>query len=200
MEAPKRRNADRRRYRGTRAIEAALMTTVLPGFSALAFGASALHNAKADLQRTTDAAALAASATFLQTDVADPTVLPRVTEECLGRNAVCDRTLAFGIDDAEFGRAVRDDFAGGHGFALAQTFPDAASAHTLNRGRTAVDREFGILAVTVGAGAGRQVTQKIAEPDASARSQVQGAVARGTIELRQALASLAGARSLKLIK
>ncbi|UCG17690.1 MAG: hypothetical protein JSV19_06610 [Phycisphaerales bacterium] len=152
MEARRRRNADRRRYQSTRAIETALMTTVLPGVSALAFGTGALHNAKADLQRATDAASLAASVTLSQDDVAESTVLPPVTDKCPGRRPAGDRISAFRVDDAEFGRAVRDDFAGGHGFAVAQAVPDAALAHTLNRGRAAVDREFRILAVTVGAG------------------------------------------------
>ena len=168
MEAPKGRNAGRRRYQGTRAIETALITTVLPGFFLPACDAGALHDAKADLQRTTDAAALAASAMLVQ--------------------------------DAESGRAVRDNSAGGSGFAPSQTLPDAVSAHILDRGRTVVERRVGILAVPAGVGAGRRLTQTIAESDGQARSQVQGAVAQGTIELRQALSGLGGAQSLRAIR
>lgn len=200
MEAPKRRKAGRRRYQGTRAIATALITTVFPGLSLLAFSAGALHNAKADLQRTADAAALAASAMLLQDDVDDPTVLPRATERRLAPAAAGGWMSAIGVDDAESGRAVCDNAAGGNGFALSQTFPDAVSAHALSRGRAAVERRVGILALPAGVTAGRQWTQTIAEPHGRARSQVQGAVARGTIELRQALAGLGGARPLRLIR
>ena len=54
------------RRRGAIVVQIALMLTAIAGFAALTIDVGAMYNAKADLQRTADAAALAGAAALYQ--------------------------------------------------------------------------------------------------------------------------------------
>ncbi|MBN1512428.1 MAG: hypothetical protein JXB13_10470, partial [Phycisphaerae bacterium] len=116
----------RRRSRGAVAVQVALMMAVLLGFAALAFDVGAMYNTKADLQRTADAAALAAAGMLSQFEAGDPMELARAAaEEYTAKNAAFGKTLTLAPSDVEFGRAVLDPVSGSYVFSPTQTLPDA---------------------------------------------------------------------------
>ncbi len=126
MEALKSVLTRRRRSRGAVAVQVAFMMAVLLGFAALAFDVGAMYNTKADLQRTADAAALAAAGMLSQFEAGDPMELARAAaEEYTAKNAAFGKSLSLAPSDVEFGRAVLDPVSGSYVFSPTQTLPDA---------------------------------------------------------------------------
>ena len=65
------------RRRGAVAVQVAVSMTAIMGFAALTIDVGVIYNAKTDLQRTADAAALAASSKLASFDEGDPMALAR---------------------------------------------------------------------------------------------------------------------------
>jgi Flp pilus assembly protein TadG len=62
-------------------VQVVVALGVLLGMAALAFDVGAMYNTKADMQRSVDAAALAAASMLAQYDAGDPLQLARTTAE-----------------------------------------------------------------------------------------------------------------------
>jgi Flp pilus assembly protein TadG len=114
------------RRRAAVAVQVAVMITVLVGFTAFSFDVGVMYNTKTELQRTVDAAALAAASRLAAFDDGDPLELAR--QEATGyvnRNAVFGKNVAVATNDVEFGRAVYNAATGSYDFTPTTTFPDA---------------------------------------------------------------------------
>lgn len=117
------------RRRGAVAIQVALAITAIVGFAALTIDVGAMYNAKADLQRTADAAALAAASRLAAFDEGDPVALARAEAVSFAnKNTVFGRYGAgtnLAPSDIEFGRAVYNAGTGSYDFQPTTSFPDA---------------------------------------------------------------------------
>ena len=114
------------RRRAVVVVQVAVMGTVLIGFAALAVDVSVICNAKGELQRTADAAALAAAARLTAYREGDPQELARQTAlTYTHQNAVLGRRVTLAPTDITFGRA--DWNAATHGYTFTPTTqnPDA---------------------------------------------------------------------------
>ncbi|HRX86081.1 MAG TPA: TadG family pilus assembly protein, partial [Phycisphaerae bacterium] len=119
------------RRRGLVAVQIAVAMTLIIGFAALTIDVGAMYNAKADLQRTADAAALAAASKLA--DYSDPSQSPQelaraeaarfTRENRVYGQEVAEMTLD--STDVEFGRAVFNAQTGGYDFVPGNTLPDA---------------------------------------------------------------------------
>lgn len=102
------------------------MSTVIMGFAALTVDMGAMYNTKADLQRTVDAAALAAASRLSAYSEGDPQALAKAQAELyVGANSVFGKQLQLGEGDVEFGTAVYDENSGQFEFQPTNDFPDA---------------------------------------------------------------------------
>jgi len=123
------RRTDRRR--GLVAVQVAVAMTLIIGFAALTIDVGAMYNAKADLQKTADAAALAAASKLADYSHAtlSPMDLARAEAERLTRqNKVYGQEvaeLALDAADVEFGRAVYNATTGSFDFVPVSSTPDA---------------------------------------------------------------------------
>jgi len=116
---------------GLVAVQIAVALTLIIGFAALTIDVGAMYNAKADLQRTADAAALAAASKLA--DNSNPSVsamdLARAEAAKFTRqNFVYGQEvdeLQLGSADVEFGRAVFNSATGGYDFVPTTSAPDA---------------------------------------------------------------------------
>ena len=102
------------------------MMTAIVGFAALTVDVGVMYNAKADLQRTADAAALAAASRLIAFDQGEPTELAR--QEAIafaGRNNVFGKSISLEGSDVEFGRAVYNEQSGAYDFVPTDVLPDA---------------------------------------------------------------------------
>ena len=100
--------------------------TAIVGFAALTVDIGVMYNAKADLQRNVDSAALAAAARLIAFDEGDPMNLAR--QEALkfaAQNRVFGRTIILDSADIEFGRAVYSEYSGAYDFVPTTVLPDA---------------------------------------------------------------------------
>ena len=114
------------RRRAAVAVQVALSLTVLVGFTGLTVDVGAMYNAKSDLQRAADAAALAAASRLASYSEGDPLLLARAqADNYVSRNKVFGRELTLAESDVEFGRAVYDTASGSYTFSPTNTFPDA---------------------------------------------------------------------------
>ena len=116
-----------RRRRGVVAIQVAVMLAVLMGFAALTIDIGAMYNAKAELQRTADAAALAAATMLGEYADGDPIQLARgaAVESAYG-NLVAGEPLQLNpATDIEFGRANYDPDSNSYTFTPTEVVPDA---------------------------------------------------------------------------
>lgn len=118
----------RKHYRHRRATVAALVavsTTGLIGFVALAVDVGVLYNAKAELQRSADAAALAAAAELgLAGD--DPLDRARVVaQDYANRNVVLNQGTGLSATDLVFGQAYIDDWTGRYIFTPGESAANA---------------------------------------------------------------------------
>ncbi|MFH0980149.1 MAG: VWA domain-containing protein, partial [Planctomycetota bacterium] len=108
------------------AVQVAVMGTVIIGFAALTVDVSVMYNARGELQRTADAAALAAASRLAAFDEGDPLQLAReaaltYTQE----NPILGRQVTLASTDVVFGRAVYNPGAGAYEFTPTEVNPDA---------------------------------------------------------------------------
>ena len=100
--------------------------SVLLGFAALTVDVGVMYNAKADLQRTADAAALAGAAMLANFDEGDPMELARAAAiDVAQRNPVINTDIYLSGADVEFGRASLNETATGYNFVETDVFPNA---------------------------------------------------------------------------
>ena len=114
------------RRRAVVAVQVAVMMTAIIGFAALTVDVGVMYNAKADLQRTADAAALAAASRLVAFDDGEPTQLARAEAlDYTARNNVFGKNVTLDGNDVEFGRAVYNEGSGSYDFVPTEVFPDA---------------------------------------------------------------------------
>ncbi len=123
----------RRKERGTGkrkgfvAAQVIVSGVVIMGFAALSIDVGAMYNAKAELQRTADAAALAAAASLSDYSQGDP--LQTATETALeyaAKNTILGESVALDPNvDIQFGRANFDDVSNTYTFTPSNIVPDA---------------------------------------------------------------------------
>lgn len=99
--------------RGAIIVKLAVSLPVIGGFAALGIDMSYLHHVHADMQRTADAAALAAAAQLARETAADPhAVAFDAVQQILERNPISGETLEIEADDVIVGRAQFNDDTG----------------------------------------------------------------------------------------
>jgi Flp pilus assembly protein TadG len=104
-----------------------VMMTVLLGFAALTFDLGVLYNTKGDLQRSCDAAALAAASALSDWSMGDPTYSARQSAmDYVARNAVWNHELQLDpVQDIVFGRVNFNESTWQYEFTPTDTAPDA---------------------------------------------------------------------------
>lgn len=116
----------RPRRRGAVAAQVAVSLTTLVGFMALAVDVGVMYNSKAELQRTADAAALAAAAELGDYSQGDPlSMAVTVAGNYASTNQVLNAPLGLSADDVVFGRAFIDESTGRYVFQETENFPNA---------------------------------------------------------------------------
>ncbi len=115
------------RHRGAVAVMVAVMMTVIIGVAALTVDIGAMYNAKADLQRTADAAALAAAARLSAYDEGNPAQLAVAeAQSYIAKNGVfAKQTLVADSGDIEVGRAEYNEQTKQYDFSPTTVYPDA---------------------------------------------------------------------------
>ncbi len=112
--------------RGVVAVQVAVVMTTLVGLAALTVDVGVLYNTRADLQRTADAAALAAAAKLSDYSHGDPIPLARAAAaDLVHRNKVFGKELKLGPGDVEFGRSVFNPQTGKYDLTPTERLPDA---------------------------------------------------------------------------
>lgn len=113
--------------RGVVAVQVAVVMALLIGFAALTIDMGVIYNTRADLQRTADAAALAAAAKLSDYSNGSPVEAARAAAiEYTQRNKVFGRQLALDpASDIVFGRATYNEGTGLYDFAPTEVLPDA---------------------------------------------------------------------------
>ena len=118
--------------RGTRrraavAVQVAVLLTVLIGFAAMTVDVGVMYNTRADLQRTADAAALAAASRLVDYEFGEPVELARAealhfVEEnhVMGHGVTIDT-----VGDVIFGQADYDGETNSYDFVETEVMPDA---------------------------------------------------------------------------
>lgn len=116
-----------RRRRAVIAVQVGVFLVVLLGFAALTVDLGAMYNTKADLQRASDAAALAAASKLSDWSGGDPTESARQAAlSYVQKNAVFGRHLQLDPgQDVTFGRAVFNSGSGQYDFSPTDAAPDA---------------------------------------------------------------------------
>jgi len=113
--------------RGAVVVQVAVMSTVLVGFSALTIDVGAMYAVRAELQRSADAAALAAASrlTNYQAGASESAAVEEALR-IVQANPVQAREITLDIQrDIEFGRATWDAQAGKYRFVPGGAFPTA---------------------------------------------------------------------------
>jgi len=114
------------RRRAVVAVQIAIMLTAIMAVAALSFDVGAMYNTKTELQRTADAAALAAASKLAAYSEGDPIVLATaLAHEYVAKNEVFGDQLSLAAEDVEFGRAVYNEATGSYDFNPTNSFPDA---------------------------------------------------------------------------
>lgn len=122
-----RKTAGQRR-RAVVVVQVAVLLVVLLGFAVLTVDVGAIYNTKTDLQRTADAAALAAAARLVDyVEGSDPVTLARSTAlDYTVRNPVFGNEVTLDVgSDVVFGRAVYNSASGHYAFNETEVAPDA---------------------------------------------------------------------------
>ena len=162
MHAKQRSMYDPRHRRAVVAIQVAVFAIVLVGFAALTLDIGAMYNTKSDLQRTADAAALAAAARLSQYEDGTPIDLARlVAQEFTEKNKVFGNTITIDPNsDVTFGRANFDSATNSFAFTPTELMPDAVEVrvrHTSDSVNGSVSlyfaRVFGIAETQMSASA-----------------------------------------------
>jgi len=114
------------RRRGATIVMIAVTLPVLMAFLAMSIDVGIMYNAKTDLQRAADAAALAAASRLGMHGEGDVTVLGRAAaREILIPNTVLGKTITLQDSDITFGQADIDPQTGAVTFTPTNVFPDA---------------------------------------------------------------------------
>jgi len=115
------------RRRAAVAVQIAVSLTVIIGFAALTVDVGAMYNAKAELQRTADAAALAAAGMLGEYGLVDPMDAARdAALEFANQNTVWGQSMLIDRDkDITLGRAHYDAQQNKYSFAATDSLPDA---------------------------------------------------------------------------
>ncbi len=130
------------RRRGAVAVLVVITLVVFLGCAALTVDVGTMYNARSDLQRTADAAALAAASRLGEQTLGDPLALARATaREFTGYNGVFDRSLDLDTSDITFGRGNYDPVAHTLTFVPTTTAPNAVRVNV----RMAADSPNGPL-------------------------------------------------------
>jgi hypothetical protein len=124
------------RKRGVVAVQVAVLLVVLVGFAALTVDVGVLYNTKADLQRTADAAALAAAARLTEFGGEDPAELARQTAlEYVNANPVFGKDVTLDLQsDVTIGRAVYNEETGEYTFTPTDILPEAVRVRVRHTG------------------------------------------------------------------
>ncbi len=135
------------RRRAVIAVQIAVIGVVLLGFAALTFDVGAVYNARADLQRTADSAALAAASQLSDFEFGNPQELAReAAREYTERNRVMGKQVTLDpATDVVFGRASLDPATGQYDFTPTDILPDAVQVrvrHTNDSPNGAVSLYF----------------------------------------------------------
>ncbi len=130
MQVRKRRRVEagarRARRRGAVVVQVAIAMTALMGFSALAIDVSMMYNARTELQRAADAAALAAASALGDYSQGNPLATAReLAAEFAGSNTVLTAGVQLDTSDVVFGRATINAATGKYEFTETETFPNA---------------------------------------------------------------------------
>lgn len=115
------------RRRGIVAVQVAVLLVVLLGFAALTVDVGAMYNARNDLQRTADAAALAAAGRLSDWSQGDPMEAARtVASDYTGSNRVFNHDMRLDPGtDVVFGRANYDAGTNRYSFEAVDALPDS---------------------------------------------------------------------------
>jgi len=115
------------RRRGAVVVLVAVFLVALLGFAAITVDVGAMYNARNDLQRSADSAALAAAARLSDFDLGDPIELARTAaSQYVSANGVMGRSVTIDPNaDVTFLRANFDAHANTFTFTPTQTLPDA---------------------------------------------------------------------------
>ncbi len=155
------------RKRAVVAVQVAVLMVVLLGFAVLTVDVGALYNNKADLQRTADAAALAAAARLVDySDGEDPVTVARETAlDYTVRNPVFGNNVSIDTgSDVVFGRATYSNSTGQYTFTETEVAPDAVRV----RVRKTADSENGAVTLFFARIFGHESTNMSAEALAAA--------------------------------
>ena len=107
-------------------VQVAVGLTTLVGFMALAIDVGVMYNAKTEIQRAADSAALAAAAELGDYATGDPMTRARTTAaDFTNRNKVLNAGVALASSDVVFGQAHIDTATGKYLFAETTTLPNA---------------------------------------------------------------------------
>jgi len=124
-----RRSYARNNRHGRRGAVAALVAvslTLLVGMAALVVDVGVMYNARAELQRTADAAAMAAAAELGDYSEGDPlTDARQAAAEFAALNTVTQMGVGLDETDVIFGRAYMDEDTGKYTFDETEAFPNA---------------------------------------------------------------------------
>ncbi|MCO6437907.1 MAG: VWA domain-containing protein [Phycisphaerae bacterium] len=122
----RRHRADKKRRRGVVAVQVLVLLVVLLGCAALSVDVGLMYNAKADLQRAADAAALAAAEALADYGDLDPIELARSrAQEIVEENPVLSKSITLESSDVVVGRAVYDANSNTYTFQPGNFLPDA---------------------------------------------------------------------------
>lgn len=114
------------RRRGAVAVMVAICMVVLLGFAALAIDVGAMYNARGDLQRSADAAALAAAAMLSDYDLDDPVTSARATaQEFVELNPAMGKFVTAAPEDITFLRTRFLAAENKYTFSPTESMPDA---------------------------------------------------------------------------
>jgi hypothetical protein len=126
------RGVARHRRRASVVVQVALSLTFLIGFAALTIDIGTMYVARAELQRSADAAAMAAADQLSTTDMAEMLAKAKAAaQDAAIRNAVLGKYAPLDVgSDIEFGKAVYDEATGRFVFSAGTTPYDAVRVTT----------------------------------------------------------------------
>lgn len=122
----KRSRQNNSRRRGAVAVLLAVTVPVIVAFAALSVDVGVMYNAKADLQRCADAAAMAAASRLTALEIGDPIDLARTAaQQTAAANMVINQSPSLANADIVFGRAAIDPFTNAVTFTPTEVIPNA---------------------------------------------------------------------------
>ena len=152
--------AIRARRKAAVVVLIAVMFPVLIAFAALTVDVGVMYNAKSDLQRAADAAALGAAGRLNDYDNGDPATLARQTaKQIVSQNPILRQTVSLADSDIELGHAIYQNGGSTFTFVPSNDKPDAVRVVV----RKTSDSPNGSLSLFFGKFLGKQMTDVSAE-------------------------------------